>query len=127
MLRVITLEVVLLCYDTRQVRNNWYNFLKLPFTLTLDINALWQGITHDLENELFFYFTEMTLMWSFAIILILSLFHSTTCSITEDNNDEKGTTAGIEIIDGPNLNTSVIKGIMFHVSQYLKSFSCTQV
>ena len=64
----------------------------------------------------------MTLMWSFAIILILSLFHGTTCSITEDNNDEKGTTAGIEIIDGPNLNTSVIKGIMFHVSQYLKSF-----
>ena len=64
----------------------------------------------------------MTLMWTFAIILILSLFHGTTCSITEDNNDEKGTTAGIEIIDGPNLNTSGIKGMVFHVSQYLKIY-----
>ena len=62
----------------------------------------------------------MTLMWSFTIILVLSLFHCTTCSITEDNRDEKGTTADIEIIDGPNLNTSGIKGTIFHVSQYLK-------
>ena len=59
-------------------------------------------------------------MWSFAIILILSLFHCTTCSSTENNGDEKGTTADIEIIDGPNLNTSGMKGTIFHVSQYLK-------
>ena len=77
-------------------------------------------MTDNLENESFYYFTEMALMWSFAIILILSLFHCTTCSSTENNGDEKGTTADIEIIDGPNLNTSGIKGTIFHVSQYLK-------
>ena len=64
----------------------------------------------------------MTLMWSFAIILILSLFRCTTCSSTEDNSDKKGTTADIEIIEGPNLNTSGIKGMLFHVSQYLKNY-----
>ena len=97
-------------------------FFKTTFYLNIRYNCVeWQGITHDLENELFFYFTEMTLMWSLAIILILSLFHCTTCSSTENNGDEKGTTADIEIIDGPNLNTSGIKGTIFHVSQYLKN------